>query len=382
MSKIILINNMQKNIKPIKIAQVIGMAINGGTESLWMNYYRNIDRTKVQFDFLVESESAIINKNEIERLGGRIILIPSYKNPLKYIKTLTKIFKDNKYDIVHSNMNALSFFTLKAAKKAGIKVRIAHSHSTSNKKEWKKNIIKNILRPFSKMYATHYFACSELAGRWLFGNKLYDNGNVTIIKNAIDIDKFKFDEQYRKNIRKEFNVLEDELLIGNVGRMMPQKNQAFLLDVFAKYHSNNPKSKLMIINDGPLFSELKSKAISLNIKESVIFVGPKSDLFKYYSAFDIFALPSIYEGLGIVLVEAQANGLNCIASSNVPSEADGTGNVKFLQLNEFDWVEALKTCNITRHPFDFCKNKLIDNKYSIKDVTIELEKIYEEIVKE
>ena len=157
--------------KVIKVAQVIGMAVDGGTESVWMNYYRNIDKKKIQFDFLVENESKIINKKEIESMGGKIVIIPPYNNPIKYMRVLKKIFKENPYDIVHSNMNALSVFTLRAAKKAGIKVRIAHSHSTSNKKEWKKNILKNILRPFSKVYATHYLACSELAGRWLFGNK-------------------------------------------------------------------------------------------------------------------------------------------------------------------------------------------------------------------
>lgn len=367
--------------KPIKVAHVIGMAINGGTEALWMNYYRNIDRTKVQFDFLVESESKIINKEEIERLGGHVIIIPPYKNVFKYIKTLKKIFKENQYDIVHSNMNALSVFTLKAAKKAGIKVRIAHSHSTSNKKEWKKNIVKNILRPFSKKYATDYFACSEHAGRWLFGDKTYDQGKVKIIKNAIDIEKFKFNEENRKSIRNEFNILDDEILIGNVGRMMPQKNQSFLLDVFVKYHQNNPKSKLMIINDGPLFEELKAKANNLNISDSVIFVGPKSDLYRYYSAFDVFTLPSLYEGLGIVLVEAQANGLNCIASINVPREVDGTGNVLYAKLKEVEWINILKQITYSRSNWDICKNKLVDAHYSIVDATKELVDLYMKTLK-
>ena len=183
--------------KVIRVAHVIGMAINGGTESLWMNYYRNIDRTKIQFDFLVESESQIINKKEIEELGGRVVIIPPYKNLFKYIKTLTKIFKENKYDIVHSNMNALSVFTLKAAKKAGINVRIAHSHSTSNHKEFGKSIIKNILRPFSKVNATHYFACSKSSAEWLFGKKMVKKNKVTIINNAVDLNRFCYDENKR-----------------------------------------------------------------------------------------------------------------------------------------------------------------------------------------
>lgn len=367
--------------KVIRVAHVIGMAINGGTESLWMNYYRNIDRTKVQFDFLVESESQIINRKEIEELGGSVVIIPPYKNVFKYIKTLTKIFKENKYDIVHSNMNALSVFTLKAAKKAGIRVRIAHSHSTSNKKEWKKNIVKNILRPFSKKYATDYFACSELAGRWLFGDKTYNQGKVTIIKNAIDIEKFKFNEDNRNAIKSEFKVQDNELLIGNVGRMMAQKNQAFLIRVFAKYHKVNQNAKLMIVNDGPLLEELKALAKELNVTDSVIFVGPRADLYRYFSAFDLFTLPSIYEGLGIVLVEAQANGLNCVASTNVPTEADGTGNVQFVELDEEKWLNTLKQVSYSRNDWDTCNNKLVEAQYSIVDATKELVNLYEKITK-
>lgn len=366
--------------KVIRVAHVIGMAINGGTESLWMNYYRRLDRTKFQFDFLVESESQIINKKEIEELGGHVVIIPSYKNPIKYIKTLTKIFKENHYDIVHSNMNSLSVFTLKAAKNAGIKVRIAHSHSTSNKKEWKKNIMKNMLRPFSKMYATDYFACSELAGRWLFGDKAYNQGKVVIIKNAIDIEKFKFNVDNRESIRTEFNVSNNEVLIGNVGRMMAQKNQAFLIKVFAKYHDSNQNSKLMIVNDGPLLDELKDLAKNLNIYDSVIFVGPKADLYRYYSAFDLFTLPSIYEGLGIVLVEAQANGLNCVASTNVPSEADGTGNVKFVELDEDKWLEILNKESYSRNEWNICKNKLIEAQYNIDDGANYLVNLYQKIL--
>ena len=172
----------------IRVAQIIGKAINGGTEAFAMNYYTHIDRSKVQFDFFVESTSKIIDRELIESLGGRVVIIPSYKNPFNYIKILTKLFKDGNYDIVHSNMNALSVFTLRAAKKAGVPIRIAHSHSTSNKKEWKKTIIKNLLKPLSKIYATHYFACSELAGRWLFGNKTFDKGQVKVINNAIELN--------------------------------------------------------------------------------------------------------------------------------------------------------------------------------------------------
>ena len=191
--------------KPIRVAQIIGIANNGGVESVVMNYYRNIDRTKVQFDFLVESESKIINKDEIENMGGRVIIIPPYTKVFEYTKSLKKIFEENKYDIIHSNMNTLSVFALRAAKKAGSKIRIAHSHTTSNKKEWKRHLLKSVLKQFSKVYSTHYFACGEDAGRYQFGNKTYDKGKVTIIKNAIDIDKFKFSMKDEVKLEKNLD---------------------------------------------------------------------------------------------------------------------------------------------------------------------------------
>lgn len=363
------------NEKKIKVAQVIGMAINGGTESLWMNYYRNIDRSKIQFDFLVESTSDIIDKDEIESLGGNVVFIPSYKNPIKYIKTLKKIFKQNNYDIVHSNMNSLSLFTLKAAKKAGIKVRIAHSHSTSNKKEWKKNILKNILRPFSKKYATHYFACSELAGRWLFGNKTYDDGKVNIITNAIDYDRFKFNKEVRTEIRGKLGIKNDEFVLGNVGRFMPQKNQLFLIDIFKQYHDSNNKSKLLLIGDGPLKEQLKDKIKKYNLEDSVIFGGVHQDVEKYYNAMDIFVFPSLYEGLGMCAVEAQINGLPTIVSDNLPSSVKINDNIYFCPLDSVDsWLK-----NIRFNDLDRCSVKISD-KYDIKNEAIIMGEIYETIL--
>ena len=216
-----------------------------------MNYYRNIDKSKVQFDFIVDEDSSYIPREEIERLGGKVIIVPPYQKIFKYIRTLKKVFKENNYKIVHSNLNTLSVFPLFAAKLAGVPVRIAHSHSTSNKKEWKKNILKNILRPFSKVFATDYFACSEYAGRWLFGNKTFEEGKVTIIKNAIDVDKFKYNEEIRNKIRKQLNV-EEKFVIGHVGRFMEQKNHEFLIDIFNKIHMKRKESILLLIGDGPL----------------------------------------------------------------------------------------------------------------------------------
>lgn len=307
--------------KIIRVAQVIGNAGAGGVEACIMNYYKAIDKTKVQFDFFVEQESVIINKKDVESMGGKVIIIPSYKNVFKYLKMLEKLFKEGNYDIVHSNMNAISVFTLKAAKKAGIKVRIAHSHSTSNYREFMKTIIKNILRPFSKVYATDYFACSEKAGRWLFGNKTFNEGKVTIIPNAIDIEKFKFDEIKRKEIRKKYNINDNDFVIGHVGRFVKQKNHKFLIKLFYEVKKERPYSKLLLVGDGPLRSKIETMVNKLNLQDSVIFCGVQEHTEWYYNAMDCFAFPSLYEGLGMAVVEAQNNGIDCVVSKEVPNDA-------------------------------------------------------------
>lgn len=361
----------------IKVAQIIGAAFDGGVESCIMNYYTHIDRDKVQFDFFVENTSKLIDKEKIEELGGNVVLIPSYKSLFKYIKTLKKLFKEGNYDIVHSNMNALSVFTLYAAKKAGVKVRIAHSHSTSNKKEWKRNIIKNLLRPFSKKYATHYFACSELAGRWLFGDKTYDAGKVTLINNAIDLDKFAFDEKARTEKRAELG-LEDKFVVGNIGRLVTQKNQTFLLDIFYEYQKKNPNSALLILGTGPLLNELTEKTHKLNLQDKVIFAGVHKDPEKYYSAMDCFVFPSLYEGLGMTLVEAQVSGLPCIASEEVPLAAKVTKNVEFLSLKTSaeDWADKIGSVTVREEK----KETFIARNYDLSTEAEKLTNKYVELI--
>ena len=192
-----------KKKEPIRVAQIIGKWVGGGVEAVVMNYYRHINREKIQFDFICDSDSTNIPYEEIESLGGRVILIPPYQKTFKYHKELKKTLIENEYKIVHSHINTLSIFPLYAAKKAGVPVRIAHSHSTTNSKEWKRNILKQILRPFSKIFATNYMCCSELAGRWLFGNKVYNKGKVYLLNNAIDLEKFSYDEKIRNKKRKK-----------------------------------------------------------------------------------------------------------------------------------------------------------------------------------
>ena len=271
--------------------------MDGGVESVVMNYYRNIDRDKIQFHFLCDEDSTDIPYDEIEKLGGKVIVIPPYQKLFKYQKELYKIFKENNYKIVHSHINALSVFPLRVAKKAGVPIRIAHSHSTSNKKEWKKNIVKNILRPFSKVYANKFFACTKHAGEWLFGKRIIERKELNVINNAIDLKKFEFNENTREDLRKELGIKEDVLVIGHVGRFMKQKNHDFLIDVFNELIKKDENSILILIGQGPLLNEMKQKVRDLNIEDKVKFIGQVTNVEKYYNIMDIFLFPSIYEGL-------------------------------------------------------------------------------------
>lgn len=356
-----------ENNEPIRVAHIIGKWVGGGVEAVVMNYYRHIDRNKIQFDFICDDDSTNIPYEEIEKLGGKVILVPPYQKMFKYQKEMKKILKDGNYKIVHSHINTLSVFSLRAAKKAGVPVRIAHSHSTTNKKEWKKNLLKTFLRPFAKVYATHYFACTEHAGRWLFGDKEFESGNVYILNNAIDLDKFKFNEEIRKRKKVELGIDNDTLVIGHIGRFVEQKNHTFLIDVFNEVHKENNKSVLLLIGQGPLENEIKKKAKTLSIEDSVKFLGQRCDVNELYQIIDVFLFPSLYEGLGMVLIEAQVAGCYCIASSEVPEIAKVTKNVKFIDLDENSnaWAKVVLNKGITER-YKFNEIKGYDIKIEVK----------------
>lgn len=374
---------LMKNQEPIRIAQIIGKWLGGGVESVVMNYYRHIDRTKIQFDFICDKDSTNIPYDEIEQLGGRVILVPPYQKVFEYQKDLIKIFKDNNYKIVHSHINTLSIFPLRAAKKAGVPIRIAHSHSTTNKKEWKKNLVKQILRPFSKVYATDYMCCSELAGRWLFDNKEYDKGNVYLLNNAIELDKFKYDEQLRNKKRKELNIKDDTLVIGHVGRFVEQKNHRFLIDIFNEVHKQKENSILLLVGQGPLMEEMKEKVKTLGIEDSVKFLGQRNDVNELYQVFDVFCLPSLYEGLPVVGIEAQATGLLCVLSDDMTKETKVLNETEFLSLKQSAsvWSKIILNKQLMLLDKNNTTKKMSAVGYDINIESFKLEKIYKKLIK-
>lgn len=367
---------------PIRIAQIIGKWLGGGVEAVVMNYYRNIDKSKIQFDFICDSDSTNIPYEEIEKLGGRVILVPPYQKIFAYQKELKKIFKENNYKIVHSHINTLSIFPLRIAKKVGVPIRIAHSHSTTNKAEWKKNLMKQVLKPFSKVYATDYFCCSEYAGRFLFGNKLYDDDKVYLLNNAIDLDKFKYDEKIRNEIKKELNIKDDTLVIGHIGRFVKQKNHDFLLDVFKEINKKNSNSVLLLAGQGPLEEEIRLKAQTLNLKNKVIFLGQRNDANKLYQAMDIFLLPSLYEGLPVVGVEAQAAGLLCILSDDMTKETKVLDTTTFISLDEnpSEWANIILNSYKNFERINTVK-EISQNGFNIKEEVKKLENKYLELNK-
>lgn len=337
---------MKDNQTPIRVAHVIGKWLGGGVESMVMNYYRHIDRSRVQFDFICDHDSTNIPYEEIEALGGKVILIPPYQKVFKYQKVLQKILKEGQYRIIHSHINTLSVFPLRAAKKVNIPVRIAHSHSTTNKVEWKKNLMKQVLRPFSKIYATHYFCCSELAGRWLFGDKVYDEGKVVLINNAIDLFKYQYNPNMRKLKRDELGIDENTLVIGHIGRFVKQKNHDYVIDIFNQLHKENSNSILLLAGQGPLKKEIEEKVKLFDLTESVKFLGQRNDTNELYQAMDIFLLPSFYEGLPVVGVEAQAAGLLCLFSNKMTRETKVLSSTIFLPIEvpSVFWKSQLLKC--------------------------------------
>lgn len=363
--------------EPIRVASVIGRYIGGGVEAVTINYYRNIDKNKVQLDFICDEDSTNIPYEEIERMGGKVIIIPSYSKPFKYHKALKRVLKEGNYKIIHSNINTLSVFSLFAAKCAGVPVRIAHSHSTTNKKEKKKNLMKQVLRPFSKVFATDYMCCSELAGRWLFGNKEYDKGNVYLLNNAIDLDKFKYNESLRKKKRKELGIKDDTLVIGHIGRFVAQKNHDFLIDIFNEIHKTNNNSILLLAGQGPLMEDVKNKVKELNLDDSVKFLGQRNDANELYQVFDVFLLPSLYEGLPVVGVEAQAAGLLCYLSDDMTKETKVLDITKFMSLNNMpeEWANNILD-DVKKYKRIDTSKEMTAKNFNIKEEAKKLEEYY------
>lgn len=353
----------------IKVLEFIGNAFKGGVESVVFTYCTAL-KDEVEPTFIFFDTSTSIPEDLIKAIGGHYFVVPNIKHLGKFRKAFRKVLTENKFDIIHSHLNTLSVFVLKEAKKCGYEVRIAHSHSQSNKKEFIRNLIKNFLKKFSKKYATVYLACGVAAGRYQYGDKTFDEGKVIVLKNAIDIDKFRFNESDREAIRKELNIKDDEILVGTLGRLCSQKNQQYIL----KMAELCPEIKFVIVGGGPLEGELKEYISSHNIR-NVIMYGLSDNPKRFYSAFDTFILPSLYEGVPVTGIEAQTNGVYTLFSDQVSPESQASSYVKFLPIEDSDlskWVDEIKG----KHEHQDHIQELIDSGFSIKEASQKLLDIY------
>ncbi|MDD7792771.1 glycosyltransferase family 1 protein [Clostridium sp. 'White wine YQ'] len=362
---------------PIRILHVLGGLNRGGAETMVMNLYRNIDRSKVQFDFIVHTENKCDYDDEIKSLGGKIYSIPRYKgkNHIQYKKVWNSFFEEHpEYKIIHGHVRSTASIYLKIAKRNNLKT-IAHSHNTSSGKGLSA-FVKNILQYPIRYTADYLFTCSLTAGEWLYGKKACKQKKFHIIKNAINSKQYIFNQEIRDKVRKEFNI-ENSFVIGHIGRFHLQKNHNYLIEIFKEVHEKEPKAVLMLIGEGELQQKIEKKVNDLGLDNSVIFTGVRSDIPELLQAMDIFVFPSLYEGLGIVVIEAQASGLQCVVSDTVPRETNIANTIEYVSLKDSYryWGETILKY------FDNCKRKntrdqIMNSGYDIKQTSEWLQNFY------
>lgn len=332
----------------IRVLHVIASLHFGGSQAFVMNLYQNIDREKIQFDFVVIPEEKKDLYEVVEKMGGRIYVMPRYNvwNHFTYVKWWNDFFSaHDEYKIIHAHVRSTAAIFLSIAKKYSL-ITISHSHSTSNGKGVAA-LVKNIMQLPIRNIADYFFACSNEAGKWLFGEKVTKQVNYRVIPNGICIDKFKFDVQKRNFMRAKLGLSPNDFLIGHVGRFVKAKNHEFLIKVFAEYSKINDNARLLLVGDGELASKVKEQCDELGISKKVIFAGSKFNTEDFYQAMDVFVFPSLWEGLGIVAIEAQANGLPCLVSDKIPREALVTKNIIALSLDRVDeWINILKILKV------------------------------------
>jgi glycosyltransferase involved in cell wall biosynthesis len=320
--------------EPIRILQVFAEMNRGGAETMIMNLYRHIDRGRIQFDFIVHTQEKCAFDEEIEQLGGRIYRIPRYvgKNHFAY-KNAWKVFfmSHPEYRIIHGHVRSTASIYLKLAKRYNLST-IAHSHSISSGSGITA-VIKDFFQYPIRYISDYFMACSESAGRWLFGDRIVTSNKFRVINNAIDVESFTFNNQTRDAIRHEFKI-ENKYVIGHVGRFHPTKNHEFLIDIFKNIHNQFNNSVLLLIGDGALKESIRIKVKNLNLENSVIFAGVRSDVPDIFQGMDMFLMPSWFEGLPVTLIEAQASGINCVISDTITKDVKITELVDFVSLQK------------------------------------------------
>lgn len=367
----------------IRVLHITEMLQAAGIESFIMNVYRNIDREKVQFDFLITRDQPEFYDEEIRSLGGRKLVMDhsdlssTWKRVQAEAAEMAEMFKNGEYDIVHIHSGTpLRVFYLKALREAGVPVRIYHSHSAKVKGPHKllkvKTMIFSLLKQKFPVWGTDYFACSEAAADWMYPKKLQNQ--VRVVHNGIDVDRFRFDEKRRQKIREELS-LGDAFVIGHIGRFEEQKNHTFLLDIMKEVVKKKPGARLLLIGEGDLMEPMKEKARNLGISDNVLFLGVRRDIPALYDAMDVFVLPSNYEGLPVVGVEAQASGTPSLFSDQVTPETIITGHASLLPIDSAEkWADEILKLEGTGKKD--ASREIRKAGYDIKDTARSLQEFY------
>lgn len=317
--------------EPIRVLQVFALMNRGGAETMIMNLYRSIDRSMVQFDFIVHIDEKCAYDDEIAALGGTIYRMPRYTgaNHLHYKKVWHEFFQDHReYHIIHGHVRSTAAIYLKIAKRYGL-TTIAHSHNTASGKG-AAAMVKNIMQRPIRHIADHFFACSEEAGQWLYGKK-YSKTGLHVLKNAIVATDFTYDKDIRTKTRKELS-LDNKFVLGHIGRFETQKNHLFLLDIFKAVHDRKEDAVLLLIGDGVLKQEVRSRIDQLDLSDCVILTGVRTDIPELLQAMDVFVFPSLFEGIPVTLVEAQASGVHCVVSDTISEETVITDLIETVSL--------------------------------------------------
>lgn len=327
---------MGKLKKTHKVLHVVGGMDIGGTETMLMNLYREVYK-HIQFDFISYYEKDAYYDNEIKQLCGKVIKIdsPSKVGQIKVLINLYKIIKKGEYEVVHAHTLFNCGVVMLAAKLAGTKIRISHSHTNLDTPN---NIIKRIyfslMRMLIKIFSTNFVACSDSAGKYLFGKSIINNSKYTILPNYVDYNKFLNCEDY-KSIREKLCIKNEDLVVCHIGRFVDSKNHIFLIDIINTMVKKNDKVKAILVGDGPLRKDIEEKVKDLGIDKNIYFLGLRNDIEVILNNCDLFIFPSIYEGLGLVMLESQACGLPCVVSEAIQLEADlGIGLLTRLELKE------------------------------------------------
>lgn len=364
----------------IRILQVIGKMQMGGAETILMNLYRNINRERVQFDFMVHTEEECIFDKEILTLGGMIYRVPKFNgmNFTEYIRAWNAFFEEHKeHKIVHGHIGSSAAIYLDIAKKHGC-YTIAHSHSIAKDKKGLREIVWNMYSYPTRYVADFFFGCSLGAGIDRYGEKVVNSNHFAVLNNGIDSQEYVFKTDVRRRIRAEFNISEGGFVVGHIGRIDPPKNHFFLLDVFARIKAYERNAVLMLVGTGSLKGKLTDRVKEYGLSEDVIMTGVRNDVPELLNAMDVFLFPSIFEGLGIAAIEAQASGLHTICSDVIPKEAQVTELLEYVSLDDGVDVWAKKALQYNNHyerkDMSF---QIKQNNYDIRKIAQDIQLFYE-----